>query len=155
MLMRELEPVLRSYIIRAIRQAFVRSKVYDDVMKLSRVEKPRYKKDGTISKKKDVSYRCAGCSTLVKAGGTNVDHKIPVTDIASATSQMTIEMYIKKVFCSAGNLQVLCSDGKDSCHSKKTKQENKSRVKRDKAGKVLKTRKKAIKKPNKLVKLKI
>lgn len=144
----DMEPILRSYIIKAIRTAFVRSQVYQEVKRQARVEEPRFKKDGTLSKKKSVSYRCASCSKTFKANEINVDHISTIVDKISSSMDMTVSQYVRRVFCSASNLQVLCSNGKDSCHSKKTREENKSRVKRDRKGNVLsskKTRKKSKK----------
>lgn len=149
MRMGDMEPILRSYIIRAIRQAFVRSKTYEAVKRAARVERSTFKLDGTKSKRKSVSYKCSGCGKEFKANDINIDHRNPVTEVLSATVQMTVEQYIRRVFCSAENLQVLCSNGKDSCHAKKTISENQSRVKRDRIGNLLKPKKKS-KKVNKL-----
>jgi hypothetical protein len=84
-----------------------------------------------------VTYKCSDCKKEFKDNEINIDHKNPVTEVISGTVQMTIEQYIRRVFCSQDNLQVLCSNGKDSCHSKKTRTENKSRVKTDRVGNML------------------
>jgi hypothetical protein len=84
-----------------------------------------------------VTYKCSDCKKEFKDNEINIDHKNPVTEVISGTVQMTIEQYIRRVFCSQDNLQVLCSNGKDSCHSKKTRVENKSRVKTDRVGNML------------------
>jgi len=67
-------------------------------------------------------YQCELCNDLCKKPA--VDHVNPVVPIGAATSDMPLDEYFARTFCSADNLQVLC----DSCHSVKTKEENKKRV---------------------------
>jgi 5-methylcytosine-specific restriction endonuclease McrA len=145
MLLKDMPPMLRSMIIRAVRSWFTRTEKYKRVKNKARVEKPRLKKDGTISKVKDVNYRCSSCLELFKT--VEVDHKQQVVALFSSTSTMTLSQYIKKVDCPESNLQVLCKQ----CHKDKTKEENKKRIRNNKntnknTGKALKLKKKPVKK---------
>ncbi len=123
MQLKNLDPVLKSYLIRAIRDSFKRSRLYKQVKKLARVEKPKLKKDGTPAKRPEVFYRCKMCSKLHKDKDVHVDHRDPVTSLYTSTNDLTIEGYISRVYCNLHNLQVLCKP----CHAEKTKTENKIR----------------------------
>lgn len=123
MILGKLQPILKSYLIRAIRQAFTRSDQYIECKERNRREYNRYKKDGSISKKKDVRYSCECCKKEFKTNEVQVDHKNQVVQLYESANDMTIDNYINRVFCSSLNLQLLCK----SCHDDKTKKENKTR----------------------------
>ena len=123
MLLGSMQPILKSYIIRAIRQAFVRSDQYKECKTRNRVEYDKYKKDGTLSKRKDVFYRCEHCKKEFKEKDVEVDHKSQVVQLYESANDLTITAYISRVFCNALNLQLLCKE----CHNVKTKAENKTR----------------------------
>lgn len=123
MQLKNLDPVLKSYLIRAIRDSFKRSKLYRKVKRSARVERVKLKKDGTPSKRPDVYYRCKMCSKLNKEKEIQVDHRDPVTSLHTSVNELTIAGYISKVYCSELNLQVLCKP----CHKSKTQAENKIR----------------------------
>lgn len=154
MMLKDIDPRLRSMIIRSVRQWFVTTDKYKRVKNKSRVESPRYRKDGSLSKVKDVSYKCDSCLGLFKH--VEVDHIKTVVAMFDSTSTMTLSQYIKRVDCIESNLQVLCKE----CHKEKTKKENKNRVRNKRntnknTGNPLKTKKKPIKSIKKARKVKI
>ena len=73
--------------------------------------------------RKCIHYLCASCGNGFPNSLVQVDHILPVG------SSKTWDEYIERLFCEAGNLQVLCK----ACHKKKTKidnQANRSRPRR-------------------------
>lgn len=123
MLMGNLQPILKSYIIRAIRQAFVRSDQYLECKKRNRREYIKYKLNGEVSKQKSVMYNCEICNKEFKDKEMQVDHKSQVVQLYESANDLTISTYISRVYCSALNLQLVCK----SCHNIKTTTENKTR----------------------------
>jgi len=113
----------RRYVKEGIRKAFRFSYLYDRALDSARVEMPRYKKDGNLSKIPDVFYRCAKCDALWKKKNREVqiDHIIPVVPIQSSELEMTISEYCYRVFNNP--LQVMCK----YCHLEKTNEENNAR----------------------------
>lgn len=97
----------------AIRQSYHMSEHYKTYITTRRIEIPRYKKNGERAKKDFVKYECDSCKELVSGGFMDVDHIIP---IGSFTSLDQVESFVKRVYCSYDNLQVLC----DTCHNHKT-----------------------------------
>jgi hypothetical protein len=92
-----------------------------------------------------VMYRCAHCKELFfdymyildkdgeikKKAMLAVDHIEPVVPIGK--EDVSWDEYIARLFCDVSNLQVLCNypgvyNGKRSCHSKKTKEEQQARL---------------------------
>jgi len=63
-------------------------------------------------------YECASCSKTFKSTEVNVDHIEPA---GSLTKYSDLPGFVKRLFCEADNLQVLCK----SCHDVKTKEERK------------------------------
>ena len=125
MLLGQMDIVLKSYIIRAVRMAFPRSATYKKVKERNRIEKLVYNKDGNVSKRPAVFYRCERCLKEFKSKDVQVDHRDTVVGLYTAYNDMTLDMYINKVFCDIMNLWLLCK----SCHSEKTKNEQKTRKK--------------------------
>ena len=121
MLFKEIDSKLRGCITKGIRDSFQRSQKYKDIRNKSRVETPKYKKDGSLSKKLDVSYICNDCKELVKK--VHVDHIEPVIPIDRKLANLDLNEYALRVH----NLpcQVLC----ETCHKLKSKLENKQRKK--------------------------
>ena len=97
----------------AIRQAYHMSDHYKGFLSTRRIELPRYKKDGSRAKRDYVRYQCDCCKEMTSGTNIDVDHIDP---IGSFKSLDDIERFIKKVYCSWDNLQILC----DVCHQEKT-----------------------------------
>lgn len=66
-------------------------------------------------------YTCASCGKEYPNREVNVDHIQPVVDPEKGFEDW--DVFVKRLFCSKENLQVLCS----KCHTKKTKDERKRR----------------------------
>lgn len=63
-------------------------------------------------------YKCNKCKKEFTSSNVEVDHIKPVSSLTGFT---TWDDYIKALFCSKENLQVLCKP----CHKEKTKKERK------------------------------
>ena len=110
--------------VSAMRVAFARySPKVGELLEKSRVELPKYKKDGTLAKKPAVWFRCALCTELVKQPNTEVDHIEPVVEIGKTRSDYTLDEYIKRLDCDPSNLQLICK----LCHKHKSGEERKKR----------------------------
>ena len=107
----------------AIRRVFSRSPIVQELRKSVREERVQYKKDGSVSKRKAVFYKCAKCGVMHRAKESSVDHKDPVID--PKIGFQSWDIFVSRLFCSADKLQVLCS----TCHDKKTAEERKIRNK--------------------------
>lgn len=62
-------------------------------------------------------YKCAMCQQDYVAKAVEVDHIVPIVD--PKVGFTTWDAFIKGLFCSISNLQVLCI----TCHKKKSKEE--------------------------------
>lgn len=120
----------------AIRRAFSRSPVVQEVLKEARIEEPRYKKDGTLAKRPHVFYPCAICKRKMKSTDVAVDHIDPVIPVNENFT--TWDKFVERLFCDKDNLQILCDytlknqhlyDNTPSCHYKKTREEDELRDK--------------------------
>lgn len=120
----EIDPKITRYITQGIRKAFKLSEKHKQVQLASRVEKPKYKKDGTLSKKPSVYFRCADCNGLAKGTNINVDHIEPVIPLNSCLNDMTVDEYTERVLTL--DCQLLCKP----CHKLKSKSENSQRKKK-------------------------
>jgi 5-methylcytosine-specific restriction endonuclease McrA len=66
------------------------------------------------NKKQRFEYQCAVCMNYFPDKKVNVDHIIPAGTLKCAND---LPGFVERLFCEAGNLQVLCS----ACHDVKTK----------------------------------
>ena len=74
--------------------------------------------------KQKYGYQCAECKKVFQKKDTCVDHIVPVIGPEGFT---TFDEMIKRMFCEADNLQILCNIP-DGCHKKKTKAETTARA---------------------------
>lgn len=119
----------------ALRKAFRRHPAAKIALMKRRVELPgKRNKDGSISKRSQVFYRCEHCQELFKAQQVAVDHIEPVVPLHASTSELNFANWLlliaRGIFCKVENLQVLCNiplkklpKGFSSCHLKKTQEE--------------------------------
>lgn len=116
----------------AMRRTFRLSPQMKEVLQRARVElPPALKKDGTPGARNQVRYRCAICGELYSQKFVQVDHIVPVVPLHKKESELSYDDMARGIFCPVSNLQVVCStpkkltkDGKPSCHSVKTNEEN-------------------------------
>jgi 5-methylcytosine-specific restriction endonuclease McrA len=80
------------------------------------VETRTNQKSGRLAK----HYKCNKCGDLFSSTNITVDHKIPIVGREGFVSW---DLFIERLFCNIGNLQVLCKP----CHALKTKKETKER----------------------------
>ncbi len=66
-------------------------------------------------------YMCAECKIVSKIAGHHIDHIEPVVD--TKVGFVDWDVYIKRLFCSSSNLQLLC----EACHAIKTTAERQER----------------------------
>jgi len=84
----------------------------------------RGKKVNPASGRMAEHYECNKCKKHFPLRDIQVDHILPV--VCPKEGFQGWEVYISRLFCSAKNLQVLCS----TCHDKKTAIERKKRTKK-------------------------
>lgn len=109
----------------ALRRAFSRSPLVQEVMNESRREVPRYNKDGSRHKKNWVQRECQVCGSWVSTSKMAVDHIDPVISVENGKESW--DTFIDRLWCiTAGkaNLQRIC----DPCHDKKTQEERIARL---------------------------
>lgn len=106
----------------ALRRAFSRSPIVQEVMAESRREMPRYNKDGSRHKKNWVQRQCQVCDQWVSTSKMAVDHKIPVISIEHGKQDWN--EFVDRLWCAKENLQRIC----DPCHDKKTHEERIARL---------------------------
>lgn len=107
----------------ALRRAFSRSPIVQEVMAESRREVPRFNKDGSRHKKNWVQRQCQVCGEWVSTSKMAVDHKIPVISVEEGKTNW--DEFIARLWCAKENLQRIC----DPCHDKKTYAERIERLK--------------------------
>lgn len=105
----------------ALRRVFVRSPVIKEVMLQARREVPRLNKDGSPAKKPAVQYQCNLCQSWRPSNDVAVDHKEPVVSLTEGFVDWNT--FMERLFCSADNLQVVCS----ACHDLKSAAERVTR----------------------------
>ena len=106
----------------ALRRAFSRSPIVQEVMNASRREMPRFNKDGSRHKKNWVQRECQVCNNWVSTSKMAVDHIIPV--ISVDLGKQDWNQFIDRLWCDKANLQRIC----DPCHDKKTYEERITRL---------------------------
>lgn len=121
----------KTAILGAIRRLFRQSPQFKEVIEESRIEIPKYNKDGGLSKKPSVKRTCQVCGELFSSGNIAVDHIEPMVGLHLTTKDMTYAEIIRSVICKKTNLQRICNPKKGKkpdflqfCHQKKTHKEN-------------------------------
>lgn len=74
------------------------------------------------NKRRKWEYNCKSCGGWFDAKQVAVDHRIPCGEL---NSHEDLPEFVRKLFCSADELDVLCH----TCHDVKTKQEREERKK--------------------------
>ena len=105
-------------ILSAIKRCFSRSPVHKAVLKVSLCPDSSGPRGGK-------RYICSVCGQPYGIREVQVDHKDPIVPVGTLSKDMSWDNIISRVFCSADNLQVLCS----TCHKAKSHaSENKERI---------------------------
>ncbi len=104
-----LNPKYKAYIFGALRKCWRWTKERREVLNDSKVT-------GKVDK-----FRCSECNKTRERKFVHVDHVFPVVDPLKGFEGF--DTYISRLYCDKTGLQILCS----SCHSAKTKAENKLR----------------------------
>lgn len=120
-------------VIGAIRRLFRQSPQFKEVHEASRVEVPRYNKDGSLAKKPYVKRTCQVCGELFSSTNIAIDHINPMVPIHLTEQDMDYNELTKSIICKKDNLQRICNPKKGKknkpkflqfCHQKKTHREN-------------------------------
>ena len=120
-------------VIGAIRRLFRQSPQFKEVSEASRVEVPRYNKDGNLSKKPYVKKTCEVCSGLFSSTNIAIDHVDPMVPLHLTDDDLTYEEIVRKIICDRSNLQRICNPKKgiknkpkflEFCHQKKSHAES-------------------------------
>lgn len=106
-----------TYIRSALRAAFRRFPNKYETLKEASVGKRINTKTNRLAE----HFRCNQCKGEFPAKEVNVDHLHPVVDTKEGF--VNWDVYIKRMFCTKDNLQVLCG----KCHDLKTAEERKER----------------------------
>lgn len=106
----------------ALRRQFSRSPIVREVLMKVRREIARYNKDGSRAKKDAVQYCCNVCGQWASSTKVAVDHISPVIDVQ--VGFVDWNEFVRRLFCDASNLQVIC----DPCHDSKTQIERIDRL---------------------------
>jgi 5-methylcytosine-specific restriction endonuclease McrA len=106
----------------ALRRAFARSPLVQEVMAESRREVPWELKDGSIAKKPRVQRQCQVCFRWVGSTKISIDHIVPVVSVDEGFQDWNT--FVARLWCPKHNLQRLC----DTCHDKKTQGERTARL---------------------------
>jgi|TARA_R110002153_G_scaffold87801_4_gene216767 ribosomal protein L44E len=111
---------LKSFITSVLRGGYRRYPPKYETLKESFVGKKVNKATG----RQAMHYKCAKCKKDYPAKSVNVDHIKPV--VCPKEGFKDWDTFVKRLYCSKENLQVLCS----KCHDKKTATERKARDKK-------------------------
>ena len=111
----------RSWVVSLLRRGTMKFPPRNEALRAAKTEKKINEKTGRMAQ----HYRCAICLGEFPAKGVCIDHVQSVVDPNG--SFVDWNTYIERMFCPVENLQVLCNNGENSCHHKKTKQERKDR----------------------------
>jgi len=98
--------------------------MYDPIRKVAlekaKITHPIIKKDGMPGKSYRAFFICAACSNEFQLRDVQVDHIKPIgKQPAFPYSPGELEAWVKALFCSIRNLQVLCK----ACHKQKSWEE--------------------------------
>lgn len=107
----------RAFITSTLRGGFRKYPPKYEVLKAALWGKKLNSKTG----RQAIHYTCASCKHEYPAKEVNVDHIIPV--VCPVEGFKDWDTFVKRLFCTKENLQVLCS----KCHTKKTKEERETR----------------------------
>lgn len=108
--------VLKAAVFSALRRLSYRTPMYAEAKRRARVRRGKYK--------------CAHCGKLFGPKQIALDHRSPVVPV---TGFKNFDQYIRRLLVKPESMQVLCNQGKDSCHKKKSREEN--RLRRQKSSK--------------------
>ena len=111
----------RSWVVSLLRRGTMKFPPRNEALRAAKTEKKINEKTGRIAQ----HYQCAGCLQEFPAKGVVADHILPVVD--TVRGFVDWNTYIERMFCPVENLQILCNNGENSCHHKKTKQERECR----------------------------
>lgn len=120
---------IKNLLIGAIKRVWHRHPTRLEVLQRVRMEEPRYRKDGSLAARLNVTYTCELCQQQCKPQKSkdypqiHIDHKDPVIPIGKDQEDMTWDEFLSRLFCDLGNLQAIC----EVCHKEKTKAENEER----------------------------
>jgi hypothetical protein len=119
-------------VIGAIRRLFRQSQ-FKEVSEASRVEIPKYNKDGSLSKKPSVKKTCQVCGELFSSTNIAIDHVEPMVPLHLTDNDLDYIEVVRNIICRVENLQRICNPKKgkkntvkflEFCHQKKTHKEN-------------------------------
>ncbi len=119
---KQLSPKDTLLVYAALRKAFARSDLHEEV------SKEYYVEHSSPANPRCSNWSwCAACGVVTPRWKTVLDHKEPVCPLTKHKDQMTVDEIIDRMWCDRENLWVLC---KEPCHYAKSKQENAIRPKR-------------------------
>jgi hypothetical protein len=125
-------------VIGAIRILFRQSPQFKEVHEASRVEVPRFNKDGSRAKKDYVKRTCEICGELFSSTNIAIDHIKPMVPLHLSDNDLTYNELVRNIICDKSNLQRACNPKKgkknkpkflEFCHQKKSHKENFIRTK--------------------------
>jgi len=116
----------KTRVIGAIRRLFRQSPQFKEVHEESRVEVPRYNKDGKLSKKPHVKRTCQVCGEFFSSTNIAIDHIEPMVPLYLTNEDLDYNEIVKNIICKKSNLQRICNPKKGTkpkflefCHQKK------------------------------------
>lgn len=104
-----------TFIRSALRKAWSKYPAKFDVLKNRRRNKPK----GVVGKHK-FEYQCVDCKGWFMQKQIAVDHIIPAGSLKKFDD---LPQFCENLFTSVDGLQILCDNGSESCHKRKTRQE--------------------------------
>lgn len=113
----------KTHIRASLRMAWRRHPNLQIVLKRDRIERPYVKKDGSVSSRPRVFYKCVLCEQEFKQPEIQIDHDPPVGPTPGsklAPPDLTWDEFISRMFCRPENLKIVCKP----CHSRKSKEDN-------------------------------
>jgi hypothetical protein len=120
-------------VIGAIRRLFRQAPQFKEASEASRVEVPRYNKDGGLSKKPYVKKTCEVCGQLFSSTNIAIDHIDTMVPLYLTNEDLDYNEIVASIICKRPNLQRICNPRKgkkhkpkflEFCHQKKTHKEN-------------------------------